>query len=101
MIPHDSYNLSMVFDKTPEWDFDRIKITHRMLLILAHIDGLRTLAELEENLNLQYEDLFSDLQKLHGMQLIKIIPPQHEKQPTSSRVKKPRTGCYRGTYYEY
>lgn len=74
MIPHASYNPSMVFDKTSEWDFDRIKITHRILLILTHIDGLRTPAELEEKLELPYDARFSGLQKWHGMQLIKIIP---------------------------
>jgi hypothetical protein len=75
MTAEHLYNLAMVFEKTTGWNFDEVTLTHRMLLILAHINGKRSLANIYESLKLTYETLFSDLQHLHDLHLIKNCGP--------------------------
>jgi len=57
-------------------------------------------AEIEQMLNLTYDDLFSDLQKLHDLRLIELLPPGHRKEENSPDIRKIKKGCYRGAFFE-
>jgi hypothetical protein len=39
MRSDDLYNLSMVFERTHGWHFSEVTLTHRMLCILALLNG--------------------------------------------------------------
>ena len=88
------YNLSLVFERTSNWDFGEITVSYSMLRILSLIDGQRTIAEICESLNLTYDLLFSDIQRLHELHLIKIFVPLQR--PVC--IKK---GYYRGAAFEF
>ena len=65
MAASPAYNLSMLFERTANWDFGEVTMTHRMLRILALTDGKTSIAEICQTLDLTYDALFADLQKLH------------------------------------
>jgi|GEM_PF-4028334 len=100
MTGDPSYNLSMIFARTSGWHFSDITITHRTILVLSHVNGKRSLAEIAETLNLPYDDLFSDLQQLHGMRLVKMAAPNPLGPPDPPRIKRIKQGCYRGASFQ-
>lgn len=100
MSPDKLYNLSMIFEKTTDWHFPEVTVTHRMIRILSMINGKHSLAEIYEKLDLTYEALFGDLQYLHDLRLIKTADPanpeQSGKAPSGLKKKK---GYYRGASF--
>ena len=97
MAASPSYNLSMVFERTSNWDFAEVTMTYRMLRILALTDGEACVAEICQTLDLTYDALFSDLQKLHEMHLVTIQAPAAPKKKAPARIKK---GVFRGAAFE-
>ncbi len=77
MTTKPQYNHSTVFETSIDWDFGKIFVTPRMLGVLAHIDGKRSLAEIEELFNISNAHLFGDIQRLHELELIKTCVPDH------------------------
>ncbi|MDO9264397.1 MAG: hypothetical protein Q7U02_10565 [Desulfosalsimonadaceae bacterium] len=94
------YNLSMFFERTSDWHFPEITLTHRMLSLLFMINGERSLAEIYEKLNLTYDSLFRDLQQLHDLHLIRMANPAAAPKPVPKTESKKKTGYYRGTAIE-
>lgn len=94
------YNLSMFFERTSNWHFSEITLTHRMLSILSMINGERSLAEIYEKLSLTYDSLFGDLQHLHDLHLIRMAKPVTIPKPVPKTAQKKKTGYYRGTAIE-
>jgi hypothetical protein len=65
-----------------------------MLRLLATINGRLSIAEIQEELTVSYENLFTDLQLLHSLRLIKMAAPRAtEPRETMSKMK---TLHYRG-----
>ena len=97
-MQNPAYNLSMVFEQTSDWNFAEVILTARMIRTLALVNGETSVAELCEAMDETYADLFSDLQKLHELRLIKLAPPPAvEKVKNAPRVKR---GYYRGAGFE-
>lgn len=100
MSSNTPYNLSMFFERTSNWHFSEITLTHRMLSILFMINGERSLAEIYEKLNLTYDSLFRDLQQLHDLHLIRMANPAAAPKPVPKAEPKKKIGYYRGTAIE-
>lgn len=97
MTASPAYNLSMVFERTSNWDFGEVTMTHRMLRVLALTDGDTSVAEICQTLDMTYDALFSDLQKLHEMRLVRIQTPAAAKKKATTRTRK---GVFRGAAFE-
>ena len=98
MMQNSAYNLSMVFEQTADWDFAEVTLTSRMIRTLAIVNGKTSVAQLCEALDETYADLFSDLQNLHELRLIKLAPPPATQQAKKApRIKR---GYYRGAGFE-
>ncbi len=89
-------NLSMIFQKTRDWNFGMITVTARALSVLALIDGRQSLAQIAEQLEISYEDLFMEIRHLHEFRLIKLAPAV----VFEEQVSTPQTSrLYRGNSY--
>ncbi len=77
MTTQPQYTHSTVFERTIDWDFGKITVTPRMLSVFAHIDGKRSLSEIEEVYDISSAQLFGDVQRLHNLDLIKMCVPDH------------------------
>lgn len=90
------HSLSLVFERTADWQFDEITISMKMINVLSALDGQRSLAEVAQLLDMQGHEILSCIQRLHDLGLITAEKTTAKPEP---HVKK--MGTYRGGKIDY